>query len=251
MEKVKPERIAKLLARAGVASRRDIERMIEAGRVRLNGAPVTHPATLLTSVVGLSVDGKPVEEPEAARLFCFHKPQGCVTSARDPRGRRTVFDVLPLGLPRVISVGRLDLNTEGLLLLTTDGELARHLELPASGYLRRYRVRVHGPVDDGKLKSLRDGVTIDGIRYGAIDAERDPGPAVGLSNSWLRIAIREGKNREVRRVCEHIGLKVTRLIRVAYGPFDLGDLPVGQVREVPAAQIAGLMAAGTHAHHRG
>ncbi|HEV2817602.1 MAG TPA: pseudouridine synthase [Allosphingosinicella sp.] len=224
-----PQRIAKLLARAGIASRREIERMIAEGRIAVAGVRVDKPATLLTSLHGVTVDGKPVAEPAPARLFRYHKPAGLLTAERDPKGRPTIYDRLPKGLPRVMPVGRLDLNTEGLLLLTTDGELKRQLELPATGVERSYRARVFGPVSQARLEALIQGIEIDGVRYGAIDAnlERRTG-----RNAWLEMRLREGKNREVRRVLEHLGLQVSRLIRTAYGPFRLGDLPAGAVDEV-------------------
>jgi len=224
-----PQRIAKLLARAGVASRREIERMIAEGRVAVGGVKVEKPATLLTSLSGVTVDGKAIREPAPARLFRYHKPVGLLTAERDPRGRPTIYDRLPKGLPRLMPVGRLDLNTEGLLLLTTDGELKRQLELPATGVERSYRARVFGPVSQARLEELIQGIEIDGIRYGAIDAnlERRTG-----RNAWLEMRLREGKNREVRRVLEHLGLKVSRLIRTAYGPFVLADLPAGAVDEI-------------------
>jgi 23S rRNA pseudouridine2605 synthase len=225
------ERIAKWLARAGVASRRDAEALIAEGRVRLENAVVTTPATFVTSGDLITVDGRAVEAPERTRLFRYHKPAGLVTTHRDPEGRPTVFANLPPGLPRLVSVGRLDLNSEGLLLLTNDGALARKLELPANGWLRRYRARVHGVVDERALADLARGVTIEGIAYGPIEAGLDSRQG---SNAWLTVALREGKNREVRRVMTHLGLGVTRLIRVAYGPFQLGNLDRGAVEEVNA-----------------
>ena len=224
------ERIAKWLARAGVASRRDVERLIAEGRVRLNNAAVTHPATFVTDRDIVRVDGTVVEAADRTRLWRYHKPAGLVTTHRDPQGRPTVFDKLRERLPRVISVGRLDLNSEGLLLLTNDGALARRLELPATGWLRRYRVRVNGQPEPAALASLAAGVTIDGVRYGAIEAGLDSRKG---DNAWLTVSLREGRNREVRRVMTHLGLQVNRLIRVAYGPFQLGTLPRGDVEEVP------------------
>jgi 23S rRNA pseudouridine2605 synthase len=223
------QRIAKLLARAGVASRREIERMIEEGRIAIDGKPVEKPATLLTSLNGVTVDGKPVAAPAPARLFRYHKPRDLLTTERDPKGRPTIYDRLPKGLPRVMPVGRLDLNTEGLLLLTTDGELKRQLELPATGVERSYRARVFGDVSQAQLEELIHGIEIEGVRYGSIDAnlERRTG-----RNGWVEMRLREGKNREVRRVLEHLGLEVSRLIRTAYGPFGLGDMPVGAVDEI-------------------
>jgi 23S rRNA pseudouridine2605 synthase len=224
------ERIAKWLAHAGVASRRDAERLIAEGRVRLNNARVEHPATFVTPGDVVLVDGVPIEPPGRARLWRYHKPPGLVTTHRDPQGRPTVFEKLPPHLPRVVSVGRLDLTSEGLLLLTNDGELARRLELPSNGWLRRYRVRVFGHPSEAQLASLAKGVTIEGVRYGPIEAGLD---AVKGDNAWLTVALREGRNREVRRVMAHLGLQVSRLIRVAYGPFQLGNLPRGAVEEVP------------------
>jgi 23S rRNA pseudouridine2605 synthase len=225
------ERIAKWMARAGVASRRDAEKLIAEGKVRLNNQPVTHPATFVEPDDLVLVNGAVVEPPQRTRLWRYHKPVGLVTTHRDPEGRPTVFEKLPPGMPRVISVGRLDLTSEGLLLLTNDGSLARKLELPATGWLRRYRVRVHGIPDERKLAALANGVTIDGIAYGPIEAGLDSRKG---DNAWLTVALREGRNREVRRVMTHLGLAVTRLIRIAYGPFQLGMLPRGDVDEVPA-----------------
>lgn len=229
------DRIAKLLARAGIASRRDVERMIADGRIALNGETVTTPATILTSLRGVTVDGKAVKEPEATRLFLFHKPAGLLTTAKDPRGRPTIYDRLPADLPRVMPVGRLDLNTEGLLLLTTDGGFKRQLELPASGVERTYRARAFGTVSQAQLEELIDGVEIEGMRYGRIDAnlERRTG-----RNQWIEMTLTEGKNREVRRVLEHLGLEVNRLIRTRYGPFTLGDSKPGDIMEVKQAEIA-------------
>lgn len=225
------ERIAKWLARAGVASRRDAEKMIAEGRVKFGGKVVETPATFITPGDHVTVDGKPIAAPERTRLFRYHKPDGLVTTHRDPEGRPTVFEKLPVGLPRLISVGRLDLTSEGLLLLTNDGELARKLELPSNGWSRRYRVRVHGRVDEGALAALVRGATIEGVMYGPIEAGLD---ARQGTNAWLTVSIKEGKNREVRRVMTHLGLEVTRLIRTAYGPFQLGALPRGAVEEINA-----------------
>jgi 23S rRNA pseudouridine2605 synthase len=225
------DRIAKYLARAGVASRRAVEKLIAEGRIKLNNKPVTHPATFVERGDLLQVDGVPVDPPGRTRLFRYHKPSGLVTTHRDPEGRLTVFEKLPPELPRVVSVGRLDLTSEGLLLLTNNGSLARRLELPSTGWLRRYRARVHGEPDPRALAALSRGVTIEGIRYGAIEAGLD---ARKGDNAWLTISLREGRNREVRRVMAHLGLEVTRLIRVAYGPFQLGTLPRGVVEEIPA-----------------
>jgi 23S rRNA pseudouridine2605 synthase len=224
------ERIAKWLARAGIASRRDAEAMLGAGRVKLNNAAVTHPATFVSAGDIVRVDGKVVEPPGRTRLWRYHKPDGLMTTHRDPEGRPTVFERLPPGLPRVVSVGRLDLNSEGLLLLTNDGGLARRLELPATGWLRRYRVRVHGAVDPADLAALAKGVTVEGIKYGPIEAGLDSRKG---ENAWVSVGLREGRNREVRRVMAHLGLQVSRLIRIAYGPFQLGLLPRGEIEEVP------------------
>jgi 23S rRNA pseudouridine2605 synthase len=225
------ERIAKWLARAGVASRRDAERLIAQGRVKLNQVCIVQPATFVGAADLVQVDGALVAAPERTRLWRYHKPPGLVTTHRDPEGRPTVFEKLPPGLPRLISVGRLDLASEGLLLLTNDGALARRLELPANGWIRRYRVRVHGRVDEAALAVLGGGITVAGIHYGPIEAGLD---AHKGSNAWLTVALREGRNREVRRVMAHLGLAVTRLIRVAYGPFQLGSLPRGALEEVSA-----------------
>jgi 23S rRNA pseudouridine2605 synthase len=224
------DRIAKFLSRAGVASRRDAERMLAEGVIRLNGKTVTHPATFITADDVVQVNGKVVDQPDRTRVWRYHKPEGLVTTHKDPEGRPTVFDKLKQQLPRVISVGRLDLTSEGLLLLTNDGALARRLELPATGWLRRYRARVHGAPDPRALAGLARGVTVDGVRYGPIEAGLD---AVKGENAWLTVGLREGRNREVRRVMEHLGLRVSRLIRVTYGPFQLGTLARGAVEEVP------------------
>ncbi len=231
MSEARGERIAKWLARAGVASRRDAEKLVAEGRVRLNNAPVTHPATFVTADDIVLVNGAVVGTADRTRLWRYHKPDGLVTTHRDPEGRPTVFDKLPPGLPRVVSIGRLDLTSEGLLLLTNDGALARKLELPATGWIRRYRVRVHGRPDERALERLASGVTVEGVRYGPIEAGLD---AVKGDNAWVTVALREGRNREVRRVMKFLGLPVTRLIRIAYGPFQLGTLPRGAVEEVPA-----------------
>lgn len=223
------ERIAKLLARAGVASRREIERMIADGRITLNGEKVETPATLLKSLHGVAVDGKAVGQPAPTQLYLFHKPEGCLTAERDFSGRKTIYDVLPKDLPRLMPIGRLDLNTEGLLLLTNDGEFKRQMELPSTGVERTYRARCFGDVSQEQLEELIHGIEIEGVRYGKIDAnlERRTG-----RNGWLEMTLTEGKNREVRRVLEHLGLEVSRLIRTRYGPFVLGDMAPGTVGEV-------------------
>ncbi len=227
------ERIAKLLARSGVGSRRDVERLIEEGRVALNGQVLTTPAVKVEPGDIITVDGEVVGEPEAVRVFRYHKPVGLVTTHKDPHDRPTVFKALPPELPRLISVGRLDLNSEGLLLLTNDGGLARALELPATGIVRRYRARAHGRITQDRLDKLKDGITVEGVRYGPIEARLDKakeGPQG--ANLWLTVTLHEGKNREVRRVLEALGLKVNRLIRLSYGPFALGALGVGEIEEV-------------------
>jgi len=231
----RPERIAKVLARSGVCSRRDAERWVAAGRVAVDGEVLTSPAVTVTAENDVRVDGKPLPAPDRPRLWRYHKPAGLVTTHRDEKGRPTVFDALPKELPRLISIGRLDLNSEGLLLLTNDGALARRLELPSTGWIRRYKVRVHGEVEPERLAPLARGVTIDGISYGPVRAslERRQG-----SNAWIAMALREGKHREVRRVLEHLGLQVTRLIRLSYGPFQLGNLARGAVDEVAKKVLA-------------
>jgi 23S rRNA pseudouridine2605 synthase len=228
------ERVAKVLARAGMCSRREAERWIAEGRVALDGKVLETPAVVVPPGAVLSVDGVPVPEPERTRLWRYHKPAGLVTTRSDPQGRQTVFDNLPAELPRVVSIGRLDLNSEGLLLLTNDGELSRRLELPSTGWPRRYRVRVHGTPDPAKLASLAKGITVSGVHYGPIEAALDK---VQGANAWLTITLREGKNREVRKVMEAIGLDVNRLIRVAYGPFQLGILEKGEAEEIKASVL--------------
>lgn len=232
------ERIAKRMARAGVASRRDAERMIEAGRVSVNGKRLDTPAFKVTDRDRVVVDGKELAAAEPARLWRYYKPVGLVTSARDEKGRKTVFDHLPAELPRVMSIGRLDLNSEGLLLLTNDGELKRKLELPSTGWLRKYRVRVHGVPSEPALEKLRSGITIDGERFMpmSVSLDRQQG-----SNAWLTIGLREGKNREIRRAMEAIGLSVNRLIRVSYGPFQLEDLSENDVVEIKQRVLADQM----------
>ena len=223
------QRIAKVMARAGVCSRREAEAWIAEGRVSVNGEVLESPAFNVSETDTVRVDGKPLAAPERTRLFLFHKPRGLVTTARDPEGRNTVFAVLPPDLPRVVAIGRLDINTEGLLLLTNDGGLSRVLELPSTGWLRRYRVRAHGTIDQAALDQLAGGVTIDGVDYMGIEAKLDREQG---ANAWLTLGLREGKNREIKKILEHLGLAVNRLIRVSFGPFELGDLPEGEVVEV-------------------
>ncbi len=224
------ERIAKYLARAGVASRRDVERMIAAGRIAVDGKVLTTPAFFVAPEQRITLDGKPVAVCEPTRLWRYYKPRGLVTTARDPQGRPTVFEHLPKHLPRVVSVGRLDLDSEGLLLLTNDGALARRLELPSSGWSRRYRVRVRGTPAAAALAELKKGITVRGIAYGPVVVQVDRQQS---GNSWLTVTLSEGKNREIRRVFEHLGHPVSRLIRIAFGPFELGELNRGDVEEVP------------------
>jgi len=230
----KGERIAKLLARAGLCSRREAERWIADGRVALDGVTLTSPAVAVDDPTRITVDGEALRSAEPTRLWRYHKPAGLVTSHGDPRGRPTVFDNLPPAMGRVISVGRLDLNSEGLLLLTNDGALARRLELPSNGWRRRYRVRVHGTPDAAALARLAKGIEVAGVRYGPIEAELDRQQG---ANAWLTVSLTEGKNREIRRVLEHLGWPVSRLIRIAYGPFQLGNLPKGGIETVPGKVV--------------
>ncbi len=223
------ERIAKIIARSGICSRRDAEKLILEGKVTVDGKLIDSPALNVGEENVITVNGKVIGAKETTRLWRYHKPKGLITSHKDPKGRPTVFDSLPKYLPRVISVGRLDFNTEGLLLLTNDGELSRKMELPANAWTRRYRVRVHGKIDEKKLSSLKKGITIEGIRYGEIIATIEK---IQGTNAWLNVAITEGKNREVRKVMKALELEVTRLIRVSYGPFHLGNLASGEVSEV-------------------
>ncbi len=223
------DRIAKVLSRAGIASRREAERMIEGGRVSVNGKTITSPALNVTPDDRIVVDGKQVGEPDPPRLWLYHKPAGLVTTERDEKDRPTVFGSLPDNMPRVMSVGRLDLNSEGLLLLTNDGEMKRKLELPSTGWLRRYRVRINGSVSEAKLDELRAGITVEGITYQpmVVTFDRQQG-----ANAWLTVSLREGKNREIRRAMGEIGVTVNRLIRVSYGPFQLANLKQGEVEEI-------------------
>lgn len=229
------ERIAKRLARAGIASRRAAERMIAEGRIAIDGVTIAEPGTRVAAGAAITVDGKPVAAPAPTILARYHKPRGLLCTNHDPQGRPTIFDEMPKDLPRLVTVGRLDLNSEGLLLLTNDGALARRLELPATGWLRRYRARVYGEIDSERLARLAHGIEIAGVRYGPIRVTIE---RADRTNSWLAISLAEGKNREVRRVLEHLGLSVSRLIRIAYGPFQLGTLPPGEIARVPAKILA-------------
>lgn len=231
------ERIAKRMARAGLCSRRDAERWIFEGRVTIDGEVLTTPAIIVTDKMQIHVDGKLLTQAPEPRLWLYHKPIGLLTTHHDPQGRPTIFESLPRSMPRVISIGRLDLNSEGLLLLTNDGELSRYAELPLTGWARSYQVRVFGQVDEAALANLINGITIDGISYGPIEAELDEPSLNTRSNTWLFMTLYEGKNREIRKVMDYLGLRVNRLIRVSYGPFTLGDLEPGQIKEVPRTEI--------------
>ena len=235
------ERIAKRMARAGLCSRREAERWIVEGRVTIDGEILTTPAIVVTDKMRIRVDGKPLNEAPASRIWVYHKPPGLLTTHHDPQGRPTIFGALPSSLPRVISIGRLDLNSEGLILLTNDGELARHAELPSNRWARSYQVRVYGGVDEASLAALIHGVTIDGVTYGPIEAEVMKDSQVDnrrqRSNTWLFMTLYEGKNREIRKVLAYLGLRVNRLLRVTYGPFSLGDLKAEQIKEVSRAEV--------------
>jgi 23S rRNA pseudouridine2605 synthase len=223
------ERIAKVIARAGICSRRDAEKLIDQKRITLNGEIVQTPATKVSAKDKICVDGEALPQKEELRVWRFYKPVGIVTTNRDEKGRKTVFDILPSSIPRTVSVGRLDLNTEGLLLLTNDGTLAGKLENPKTGWIRRYRVRVHGIVNNNKIKKLEKGISIDGINYASIKATID---STKGTNTWLTVSLTEGKNREIRKVMEFLGLSVNRLIRVSYGPFQLGNMKKGEISEI-------------------
>jgi 23S rRNA pseudouridine2605 synthase len=238
------ERIAKVMARAGLCSRREAEAWIADGRVKVNGVKLTSPAKNITEADVVTVDGKPLPGKEKTRLWRYHKPRGLLTAAKDPQGRPTVFENLPKDLPRVVSVGRLDLNSEGLLLLTNDGELARQLELPSRGWIRRYRVRVNGHVEPENLLALAKGMTVEDINYGAVHAALDRQQG---DNAWLTMALTEGKNREIRKLCSAFGWAVSRLIRISYGPFQLGHLEKGEVEEVPGKVMKDQLGLGKHA----
>ena len=243
-----PQRIAKAIARAGLCSRREAERWIAAGRVAVDGETLTTPAVTVTAASTITVDGQALAEPAPIQIWRHHKPPGVVTTSRDPQGRPTVFDALPPDLPRVMTVGRLDLASEGLLLLTNDGELKRRLEHPTTGWARRYRVRVHGRVDTAALDALGKGLTVDGMRYGPIQATLDSAPG---ANAWLTMTLREGKNREIRRACEHLGWAVNRLIRISYGPFQLGQLKRGAVEEIRGKVLKEQIGRGDKPSRRG
>ncbi|MEK9685562.1 MAG: pseudouridine synthase [Rhodospirillaceae bacterium] len=234
------ERIAKRLSRTGICSRREAEKMISQGRIKIGNTLITSPATLVTDTDIIQFDGKEIGLPVQSRLWRYNKPRGLICTNRDPQGRPTIFDALPRDFPRVILVGRLDISSEGLLLLTNDGTLSRQLELPSTGWVRRYRVRVFGTIDLESLNALKEGISVDGIHYGPIIATPFEGDKKNqhTKNSWLSISLREGKNREVRRVLEYIGLKVNRLIRISYGPFQLGKLPTGKLQEIPSHVLA-------------
>jgi 23S rRNA pseudouridine2605 synthase len=245
------ERVAKRIARAGVCSRRDAERWIADGRVAVDGTVLTSPAVTVTGANSVTIDGEALPQAEAARLYRYHKPAGLLTTARDPKGRPTIYDRLPANLPRLMPIGRLDFTSEGLLLLTNDGGLKRQLELPATGWLRRYRVRVHGKVEQARLAGLAKGIAIDGFDYGPIEAEVD---RVQGSNVWLKVALREGKNREIRRIMEHFGWPVTRLIRLSFGPFQLGFLASDGIEEITGKvlkeQLGALLGTGATRRRR-
>jgi 23S rRNA pseudouridine2605 synthase len=223
------ERLAKRIARAGLCSRREAELWIANGRVTVNGKKITTPAFNVGPEDAVKVDGKLLQPAQETRLWLYHKPAGLVTTHKDPEGRRTVFEALPKGMPRVISIGRLDLNSEGLLLLTNDGALSRKLELPSTGWIRRYRVRVFGDITPAMLAEMKKGVVVNGVNYGSVEASVDSSKR---DNSWLTVALKEGKNREIRKIFEHYGCRVSRLLRLSYGPFQLGSLPKGEIKEV-------------------
>ncbi len=233
MKEIKGQRIAKVIARSGYCSRRDAEELIAEGRVKVNGVVIDTPATLITDH-SIKIDDKLLMEKKPPKVWIFHKPRGFITTNKDPKARKTIFDILPKNLPRVVTIGRLDINTEGLLLLTNDGELARYVELPSSKWTRIYRARVFGVIDMERLSKLQKGIVIDGVKYGGIKVEMEQERDF---NSWLKISLNEGKNREIKKVLEFFGLQVSRLIRISFGPFHLGKMAVGEVREVPKAVL--------------
>jgi 23S rRNA pseudouridine2605 synthase len=233
MKEIKGERIAKVIARSGICSRREAEQLIAEGRVKVNGVVIDTPATLITDH-SIKIDDKLINEKKPAKIWIFHKPRGFITTNKDPKARKTIFEILPKNLPRVVTIGRLDINTEGLLLLTNDGEVARYIELPSSKWTRIYRARVFGKIDMEKLKKLQRGIVIDGVKYGGIKVEMEQERDF---NSWLKISLTEGKNREIKKVLEYFGLKVSRLIRISFGPFHLGKMVVGEVKEVPKSVL--------------
>jgi 23S rRNA pseudouridine2605 synthase len=234
MDEIKGQRVAKVIARSGFCSRREAEELIMEGRVKVNGVVIETPATIITDH-SIKIDDKLLMEKKPPKIWVFHKPRGFITTNKDPKARKTIFEILPKALPRVVTIGRLDINTEGLLLLTNDGEVARYIELPSSKWTRVYRARVFGVIDMERLKKLQKGIVIDGIKYDGIKVEMEQ---MRDFNSWLKISLTEGKNREIKKVLEYFGLKVSRLIRISFGPFHLGKMAVGEVKEVPKAVIS-------------